>query len=384
MTSKADIDDLTSHKCNFMKIGYFASVPYRHNSPIGGYAHIKQFLTHAADMGHELILMHGGDHPHESVTPAPKGRVGRLLALREVDILYYRVEYKTPRDAKWMLPPWHRLIGSPPVVWEFNSVPEYAKILGEDDAKVQSHIEGLKRFGVGCDLAACVSGAISEYVKEKIGLKNVMTVPNGTDPDLFTPDAVPVKRVLRHPGRLNVVWIGSAEVKWHNFDLLRQAAWLLWDDGRPVADFHIIGPGMAGLRQWPPNVHYHGAEQYEMLPNWLTAMDIGLNVYRAGAADYSCPLKLFDYMACGLALVSTDQPQVREIFTRLGQLDLLVPTDDAAVLAAVLRKLAADPARVKAQGLAARNLAVEFYNWKRAATDTLNAMAELLTRKTRD
>ena len=231
-----------------------------------------------------------------------------------------------------------------------------------------------------CDLTCCVSQAIADYVKRKLGLRNVMTVPNGSDPDLFTPEAVPVRRVLRHPGRLNAVWMGSAEVKWHNFDMLREAAWMLWDDGNPVVDFHILGHGMKDLRALPPNVHYHGSEQYEKLPNWLTAMDVGLNVYKAGAADFSCPLKLFDYMACGLTLVSTDQPQVREIFEKLGQLDLVVPTNDPKALADTLRKLAADPQRVKRQGAAARQLAVSFYNWRRAAKDTLDAMEKLLDR----
>jgi glycosyltransferase involved in cell wall biosynthesis len=255
-------------------------------------------------------------------------------------------------------------------------------VKGEDDAAVQRHIAGLRHFGVGVDLTCCVSQAITDYVKERIGLKNVLTIPNGSDPALFTPEATPVKRVLRHPGRLNVVWIGSAEVKWHNFEMLKDAAWILWDNGNPAADFHIIGQGMQGLRDLPPNVHYHGAEQYEQLPHWLTAMDVGLNVYKSGAADYSCPLKLFDYMASGLTLVSTDQPQVREIFQKLNQLDLIVPTDNAPALAEVLRKLAADPDRVKQQGAAAREQAVTFYNWRRAAKDTLDAMQKLLDEPT--
>ena len=113
-----------------MRIGYFASVPYRHNSPIGGYAHIKQFLTHAAEMGHELVLMHGGDLPHPSVSCRPRKAGWRgFRHLRQVDFLYYRVEYKAPRDVKWVLPPRKTLIGSPPVAWEFNSVPEYARIV---------------------------------------------------------------------------------------------------------------------------------------------------------------------------------------------------------------------------------------------------------------
>ncbi|HWE03043.1 MAG TPA: glycosyltransferase [Tepidisphaeraceae bacterium] len=357
-----------------MKIAYFASSVYNHKSPAGGHAHMKQFLTLAAEMGNALLLMDGGEHPHPSIHKAPKSRFGKMLALRGMDFLYYRVEFRKPRDIKWVLPPRRTIIGSPKVVWEFNSVPDYALVLGEDQSRVQKHIADLRHYGAGCDLAVCVSQAITDYVKEKIGIQNVMTVPNGSDPHLFVPTAQPVKNVLRRPDRLNVLWMGSAEVKWHHFDLLREAAWMLWDDGNPVVDFHIIGQGMQGLRDLPPNVLYHGSEQYEKLPNWLVAMDVGLNVYRAGPADYSSPLKLFDYMACGLALVSTDQPQVREIFAKLGQLDLVVSNVDAAPLAAALRKLAADRDRVKRQGLAGRQLVVDFYNWKRAVSDTLDAM----------
>ncbi|HET6251728.1 MAG TPA: glycosyltransferase [Tepidisphaeraceae bacterium] len=364
-----------------MRIGYFASVPFRQNSPSGGFAHMRQFLTQAAKMGHELILMHGGDHPHPSIISPPKTRLGRFLALRQVDFLYYRVEYKTPNDAKWMLAPRNSLIGSPPTAWEFNTVPEYARTLGEDDAAIEKHIAGLVHYGAACDLACCVSPAITAYVNEKVGLRNVITVQNGSDPELFTPDAIPVKHVLRHPNRLNVVWMGSAEVKWHNFEMLKDAAWLLWDNGNPCVDFHIIGNGMQGLRDLPPNVHYHGSEQYEKLPNWLTAMDVGLNVYKSGPADYSCPLKLFDYMACGLTLVSTDQPQAREIFQELGQLDLIIPPGNAQALADALRKLSADRERVKRQGAAARQRAVSFYNWRRATKDTLDAMERILAER---
>jgi glycosyltransferase involved in cell wall biosynthesis len=364
-----------------MRIAYMSSAVYRHNSSSGGNAHMRQFLTNAAEMGHELVLWHGGDHPHPNIRVAPNSKVRRMLLMRQMDVLYYRIEFRKPRDANWVLPPRRWLGGNPLVVWEFNSVPEFARVLGEPDWSVQKHVENLRHFGAGCDLACCVSNAINAYVREWLGLRNVMTVPNGSDPQLFTPEAKPVQRVQRHPGRLNVVWIGSAEIKWHNFELLRDAAWLLWDDGRPVVDFHIIGQGMQGLRDLPPNVHYHGPEQYERLPNWLTAMDVGLNVYKAGAADYSSPLKLFDYMACGLALVSTDQPQVREIFQKLDQMDLVTPTDDPQALAGVLRKLAADRDRIKRQGAAGRQLVLDFYNWHRAARDTLDAIENLLRQR---
>lgn len=361
-----------------MRIAYLASIVYQHNSPSGGLMHIKQFLNQATDMGHDILLYHGGSHPSPRVTPAPKQRLKRFPALRSCEALYYRVEFRAPRDVKWTLPTRKKILGSPKVVFEFNTVPEFARVVGEDKyGKVEQHIADLRRYAPGCDLAVCVSQAIADYVRDRLGYKNVITVPNGSDPDLFTPSASPLPRIERRAGRLNVVWMGSAEINWHNFALLKDAAWILWNNGNPLADFHVLGGAIPGLRDCPPNLHFQGTEQYEKLPNWLTAMDVGLNVYKAGAADYSSPLKVFDYMACGLTVVSTDQPQVREIFTKLNQLDLLIPNDDPQSLADLLRKLAADPARMKAQGAASRQLAVNEYSWRRAIKDTLDAMKAL-------
>ena len=121
------------------------------------------------------------------------------------------------------------------------------------------------------------------------------------------------------------------------------------------------------MRKAPPNLNYHGSELYTQLPGWLSAMGVGLNVYRPGPADFSSPLKVFDYMASGLAIVSTEQPQVREIFTQLNQTDLLVPSDQPEMLANVLRGLAADRERIKRLGAAGRELVINQYNWRRAS-----------------
>src|SRR6185437_2409566 len=185
-------------------------------------------------------------------------------------------------------------------------------------------------------------------------------------------------RIVPAEGRLNVVWIGSANLGWHNFDLLKAAAKLLWDtgEGDRIA-FHVIGPGMQGMRDAPPNLNYYGAEKYDQLPGWLAAMDVGLNVYHPGPADDSSPLKVFDYMASGLTVVSTEQPEVREIFQQLGQTELWVPSNEPEQLADVLRKLAADPEYRRRQGPAGRQLVLDRYNWRKAVTDTFAELEKL-------
>ena len=60
------------------------------------------------------------------------------------------------------------------------------------------------------------------------------------------------------------------------------------------------------MRDTPPNVYYYGPEEYAHLPGWLSQMDVGLNVYRPGPADYSSPLKIFENSDPAETLISID------------------------------------------------------------------------------
>ncbi len=91
------------------------------------------------------------------------------------------------------------------------------------------------------------------------------------------------------------------------------------------------------------------------------------NTASAISDRYTSPLKLFEYLALGRAIVASDLPSIREVLTD-GDTAALVRPGDPAALAAALRALASDPARTAALGSAARRLAPR-YTWSaRAAT----------------
>lgn len=350
---------------------------YLQDRPSGGNAHIGQFITNAVALGHEVWTWPLDEHP--DARRMPTTRMGRLMALRRMDAIYVRVEWSPPGACRWTSAPRRHLMGSPVNVWEFNTVPEQGLDLGRPESEIQKAINEFRQYGRGCDLAICVSNALTEYVRDNLGIKRVLTVPNGSDPDLFRPDVPPVFRVQTNPNLLNVVWMGSANLAWHNTELLREAAQLLWERGEgDRVVFHIIGPGLKRMCDMPPNVNYYGPERYEVIPRWLAAMDIGLCLYRPGSADYCSPLKLFDYMASGLVVVSTFQPQVKEVFDKLGQSNLLIPQNDAGALADVLLNLATDRERVQRMGNAGRQLVIDFYNWRRTVKDTIREIEIIL------
>lgn len=358
-----------------MRIAY-GNVSYRLGVSGGGNAHIGQFITQATALGHEIWSWQGNQHP--SVQLLSSHPLTRIAQLRTLDAICVRIEDRLPDAAfsRWAIAPYKPLIGSPIIVWEFNTVPEFGRVLGRSDVEIQQSIEALRRYGRGCDLAVCVSQKLAEYVGDRLGIQRVLTIPNGSDPDLFRPDVPPVKRIRTDANMLNVVWIGSGHLSWHDLDLLRDTAQIVSQQDKPI-EFHIIGFCRPVMREMPANVHYHGSEEYALLPQWLSAMQVGLCLYRPGPADYSSPLKLFDYMASGLAVVGTPQPQMAEIFAQLGQLDLMVPHGDAVALAQVLTDLSQNRKRVQELGQRGRQLVMEEYNWRRVVRETVGAIASL-------
>ena len=98
------------------------------------------------------------------------------------------------------------------------------------------------------------------------------------------------------------------------------------------------------------------------------------NTASAISSRYTSPLKLFEYLAAGRAIVASDLPAIREVLTD-GRTSLLVAPGDPAALARALTALAADPAKRAALGAAARLLAPD-YSWARRA-ERLEAALEL-------
>lgn len=357
---------------------YYANTEYKPGDTRGRNAHIRQFVRYALELGHTLWLDEPiGMHPRMHVMG--KGRLKRWFTLRDMDVIYTRVQEAPVLSCRYALPPRRWWLNGVLHVWEFNTVPEFHYVMGRSEQVVKNSVSQFQVLGRGCDLAICVSEALCQYVQTKLGIRNAVVVPNGSDAEVFRPDLVPA--LPRDSNSLRVVWIGSADLSWHHFDLMIEAAKKLWAEGQTRIVFHVIGHSFPAEKA-PPNVIYHGPKPYDELPFWLAAMDVGLVLYRPGVADYNSPLKLFDYMASGLAIVATPQPQISHIMQQMGAMDFLVPFDDATYLVERLRWLALDREKRLCLGQAARQLVLKYYNWKRAASDIFSYIESLAERGT--
>jgi glycosyltransferase involved in cell wall biosynthesis len=82
----------------------------------------------------------------------------------------------------------------------------------------------------------------------------------------------------------------------------------------------------------PKNLHYQGQKPASELPVWFSAADVLLlpTITTDRSSQWTSPLKLFEYMASGKPIVSSDLPNVRDILKDYPK-SKLVQNDDPAL-----------------------------------------------------
>lgn len=149
--------------------------------------------------------------------------------------------------------------------------------------------------------------------------------------------------------------------------------------------YHVFGGAPADIARWrgtagsPDNVKFHGHIPNSLVPEKIAAMDVVLMPYQrqvsvsgnyGDVAQWMSPLKMFEYMAAGKAIVSSDLPVLREILED-GRNALLADPDAIDPWLAAIRRLAEDPGLRARLGENARRDALQNHTWERRAAAIL-------------
>ena len=216
----------------------------------------------------------------------------------------------------------------------------------------------LERSVLRCaDLVLAVSEPLARYARDR-GARRVALCPNGVDVDRFAPVA---GRSLRPA---SAVFTGTLR-PWHGIETLAEA-WRLLGTGAPPLTVVGDGPGRALLEG--VGARMTGALPHAEVPAVLAGASIGIAPYAADAPPYFSPLKLFEYLAAGLAVVAAEIPGVTEVVDE--RTAVLVPPGDPEALARAVAALAADRRRRVSLGRSGRALA-EQHTWGHRARRVL-------------
>lgn len=214
------------------------------------------------------------------------------------------------------------------------------------------------------DALACVSEPMRRYVAEKRGAQEgVALVPNGCSTAAMSFD-----RAGEIPGLL--AFLGHPK-PWHGADLLPELLARLRAEGR-VVDLLVVGGG-DGTDGMIKRARELGVDEHLEITGPLptpTALarvapaSIALAPYPPDAFFYFCPLKILDYMALGLPIVTTAQGDIPRL---LGAGGLLVPPGDANAFVDAVRRLLDDPELRAALGRAGRRRVRTRFTWQHTA-----------------
>jgi glycosyltransferase involved in cell wall biosynthesis len=214
-------------------------------------------------------------------------------------------------------------------------------------------------------------------------------ISNGAHTDAFArPDGEQVDRTRAQYG-LNgspiIMFVGTFK-PWHGLDLLLDAFSQVVFSLRQEARLVLVGDGplreelqqKVATLHLTPYVTFTGIVPHEDVPALLAAADIAVvNPRLTGASASQSPLKLFEYMAAGKAIVAPTMPNVEQVLKH-GENGYLVPPDHCDSLAHGLAQLLEDGELRRAMGQAARQQALARHSWEKTVAEIEGIMYRLL------
>jgi glycosyltransferase involved in cell wall biosynthesis len=173
-----------------------------------------------------------------------------------------------------------------------------------------------RRFAARADLVLASAPALAARLRTVSD--NVLDAPNVADTELFAgalrPGALDAGMVALAAPR--IVFTGAVVATKLDIPLLVALA-----RARPDWSFALVGPVGPGDPRTDisalaaePNIHMLGRRAYEELPGVLRAADAGLIPYaRNELTDSVFPMKVYEYLAAGLPVISTPLPALTAV-----------------------------------------------------------------------
>jgi glycosyltransferase involved in cell wall biosynthesis len=240
------------------------------------------------------------------------------------------------------------LLAHLPVIFELHGPPEGK--FGPTLFRLFQKIPGTKRL-------LPITHALSHQLERRFKIdlhdpQRVRTAPNGVDLERYTdlPDPATARSQLGLPPTLTVGYTGHL-YPGRGMTLLTELARCF-----PRINFLWVGGRPQDAEEWRKrlkeenigNVTLTGFVKNSQLPLFQAAADILLMPYErvitgssgGDSSSYASPMKMFEYMACKRAIISSDMPVIREVLNPANA--MLCPPADIDVWSQALGSLIYD------------------------------------------
>ena len=327
-----------------------------------------------AQMQHEVILLVPGPQPEELESAG----LQRHYGLRT----FFKIEWlaaRTRRQFPWLAVRVARRLGADLLyVWPLQAAA--LGLLVGIPSMLELHDFPSGRFGpFWLRLFLAIPGRkrllpITNALRVALHLPPAQTVivPDGVDLERYVslPDPMSARHELGLPDIPTILCTGHL-YEGRGVDLFLRLA-----DKFPQASFVWVGGRSADVEMWKEraavqdltNVIFTGFVPNERIPLYQSAAEVLLMPYQRIVATSSggntaaicSPMKMFEYMAAGGTILTSDLPVLREVLDEKAA--VFCPPDDDGAWEFALGELLVDKERRQALGQHARQL-VEHYTW---------------------
>ena len=220
-------------------------------------------------------------------------------------------------------------------------------------------------------------------VSTGVDASKVFVIHNAAKEEMFSPD-ISGKTVRQRYGlgddTVVVGFVGKV-VPWHGVDCLIQVAPKIVDEFKNVR-FLIVGDTdgersileLARVLDVQKTVCFTGQVSHEDVPSYLGAMDIAV---MPNSNEFGSPVKIFEYMAMGRAIIAPRRGPVEEVLTH-GETALIIEPSKPDDLAEALRVLIGNHELRRRLGAAARNVFLTYYTCERNNDRTIAVLQKVI------
>ena len=230
------------------------------------------------------------------------------------------------------------------------------------------------RAFAAADALVAVSPGVAAYLNTfRAARGRVHVIANGVNPARFPEN---LKPSLSNPARrFTSGFVGSMK-PWHGLPALVSAFEKVHRIA-PDTRLLIVGDGKVKVELQPEIdagglsnfIHFTGAVDCEQIPGLLASMDVAVAPYPALPNFYFSPLKVYEYMAAGRAVVASDIGSLSDLIED-GVSGLLSSPGDVDALAASILRLKNDPVLRHRLGAAARQMVLQNCTWDQVVKRT--------------